>query len=174
MVSERPFGSQLSGGDVAFKDVFGMGGDFKVNCFALHKLHRLLSDEARYGELVHVRRQGHGAAPYGCGIASEGHGDLQFLEALRFANAVVMGAALVGLPVHSSGVAVENLHAVDPDVSASRLWVSRHHQRESDVTTGVVGPALQGREYVQVNVFSCDDHILARSATDYLGLGSGD
>ena len=34
VVSERPFGSQLSGGDVAFKDVFGMGGDFQVNCLS--------------------------------------------------------------------------------------------------------------------------------------------
>ena len=59
------------------------------------------------------------------------------------ADSLVLGAALVDLPVHAQGALVEHLQAVHADVAPAGGRVARDDGRQRDVAAAVVGPALQ-------------------------------
>ena len=70
----------------------------------------------------------------------------------------MLGAVLLGLPVHAGGAFVKNLHAIAAGVSLARLRIFRDHHRPGDVAPAVLRPALKDgkiekREALGVNHF---------------------
>jgi hypothetical protein len=59
---------------------------------------------------------------------------------------LVLGAALVRLPVHAEGSIVEHLQTVHADVAGAGEGIAREHGGQRDVASAVAGPALQDRQ----------------------------
>ena len=57
--------------------------------------------------------------------------------------AVVLGALLVGLPVHAGGALVEDLHAVHAAVALAGVGIAREDHRQRDEAAAILRPALQ-------------------------------
>ena len=79
---------------------------------------------------------------------------------------MVLGPALVTLPVHAGRPSVKHLHAVCADVPYAGLRIFRDDERERDVSPAVVGPAPQDGQFIQRAVTA--DHFLARGAPNDL------
>src|SRR6185503_6169096 len=91
---------------------------------------------------------------------AERDGDVEPLaEALS--DTMVLRAALVPLPVHARGAAIEHLHAIGADVADAGLGVLREDERERDVLPAVLGPAFQNRKGVERAV-AVDDLLAGR------------
>jgi len=80
----------------------------------------------------------------------------------------MLGAALVGLPVHAERAVVEHLQPVHADVAPARAGVAREHARQRDVAAAVLGPALEGRQARERRAIRLD-HLLTRPVADAPG-----
>ena len=76
-------------------------------------------------------------------------------------DAVMLGAALVPLPVHAGRPPVVHLHAVGADVAHARLGIARDHERQRDEGAAVLGPGLEHRQLVEAAV-GLDDLLTGR------------
>src|SRR5262249_34969618 len=74
-----------------------------------------------------------------------------------FRAAVVLGAALVDLPVHAERLIVEDLKPVHPDVALTTHGVAREHAGQRDEASRVTGPASEHREAGDRGMLSLDD-----------------
>ena len=92
----------------------------------------------------------------------------------------MLGALLVGLPVHAGGALVEDLHAVHAAVALAGVGVAGEDQRQGDEAPAVLRPALQDREVEQREAVACGslpcrgrlDTILGKNAPISASLGS--
>ena len=77
----------------------------------------------------------------------------------------MVGADLVGLPVHGGGAGVVDLDAVHAQVPYAALRVVGYHKGQGDVPARVQGPALEDGKPEEVDLVSLQHHLLARTAT---------
>ena len=75
-------------------------------------------------------------------------------------------AHLVGLPVHPGSARVEHLHPVDAVVLRARLRILGDDQGQGDVRPGVLRPALDDGQAVEVNILAGEHDFLARRVAD--------
>ena len=105
MVAEGPLHPPLPRVHVAFQHDLGAGRHHDGDADALHHLHRLLAEEAGEDHLVQILRQRRGGRVDRRRVGADGHRHGQPLPpALR--HPVVLGPALVGVPVHAGGLGV--------------------------------------------------------------------
>ena len=174
MVAEGALEAFLAGDDVALQDDFGVGRHQQIHRMGRGQFHAGVADEAGQGHFVHIGRQRRRARPDGGRVAAQGDGYLQAVGGAVAGGAVVARAYLVGLPVHPGGIAVKDLHPVDAVVLDAGCRVFGDYQRQGDVAAGVVGPAFDDGEGVQVDVVPGDDHFLAGGVADGFGLVGAD
>src|SRR5207253_529929 len=122
----------------------------------------------RAGGAVWLRRSGVPGAGADCGWPA---GGAVWLRPSKFiCEALVLGAALVGLPVHAEGPIVEDLEPVHPDVARAGARVPGEHARQRDVAAAVLGPAAEHRHVGALNALEEERHVpLARPLRDAIG-----
>ena len=182
VVTEGAFEPALAGIHVALEHDLGLRGHLEVDGPARDHLHAAPAEPAREDDLVHGRWQRRRRRVDQRGIAAEGDRDghavcwsgvpgagalrgwravgTAWLRCVRH-HALVLGATLVGLPVHAEGPVVEHLEAVHADVARARLRVPGEHTRQRDVAAAVLGPAAQHRQARERCALGLD-HLLAR------------
>ena len=141
VVAEGALGPPLLRVDVSLQDDLGRGGDLDVDGHALHHRDGLAPHETGEEHLVHVVGEGRGGGEHQRGVGADGAGDLQPPPAPLGATMVVR-SVLVDLPVHRGRGRVEHLHAIDPAVALAGLRITREHERQGDVSSAVLRPAL--------------------------------
>ena len=72
-------------------------------------------------------------------------------------------------PSHNQLVATNQLHAVNTEIHARLFWSSGDNQRPGNKRANIPGPAGLNRKFVQVDVISIDNNVLAGRTTDGLG-----
>ena len=94
------------------------------------------------------------------GIGAERDGDVEPL-AEPLGDAMVLGAALVPLPVHAGRPPVVHLHAVGADVAHAGFGIARDDERQRDERAAVLRPGLEHRQLVEPAV-GLDDFLTGR------------
>ena len=146
--------------DVAFEHDLGVRRHLQVRRLAPHHLDRLAAQEAGDHHLVQVRRQREDGGVHGGRVGADGHGHIHAPRIARLEPpAIVLGALLVGLPVHARGALVVDLHAVHAAVALAGVRVPGEDQRQGDEAAAVVGPALQDRVVGQREAVAPDDFL---------------
>ena len=82
--------------------------------------------------------------------------------------AIMLGALLVGLPVHAGRALVEHLHAVHAAVALAGVGIAREDHGQRDKAAAVFGPTLEHGEIEQRKTAGAD-HFLAGAFGDRLG-----
>jgi hypothetical protein len=141
VIAERALAPSLSRLDVAFEHDVCTGRDFEVDGHGLYELDPSMPEETGQQQLVQTFGHGCGGRISECRVRAQGYGHLQPL-AEPLGDAMVLGPALVSLPVHAGGAAVEDLHAVGSHVPHAGLRVLRDYQRERDVASAVFRPGF--------------------------------
>ena len=168
VIAERAFGAQLAQFDVSFEHDFGLRRHLQVAGLALHHLDGALSQEAGDHHLVQVRRQRQDRRVHADRIGADRHGDIHARLPVSAHTAVMLGALLVGLPVHAGGDVVVNLHAIHAAVALAGIGVARKHHRQGDEAAAIFGPAFENRELGQRHAGGAH-HFLARAFGNDLG-----
>ena len=132
---------------------------------AFHHLDPALREKAAEDQLVEPFRHRRGRAVRQHRLRAERDGHVEPM-AEPLGDPVVLRAALVPLPVHAGGAAVEHLHAIGADVPHAGLGIFGEHQRQRDESSAVFGPALEDRQLVERAVSTND--FLARRILDRL------
>ena len=105
----------------------------------------------------------------GCRIGADRDGNFELPSpVLRERAAVVLGAMLLRLPMHSGGARIEHLHAVTAHVALARFRILGDDHRPRDISAAVLGPALQDGKIEQRKTIR-PDHILAFAVAHGLG-----
>ena len=127
MITERPLQTPLGGIDVTLEHDLRLGRHLEIDGLAGDHGHPGAAQPAREHHLVDAGRQGRRAGVDRDRIAAEGDGDLHRL-ALLLRDPLVLGRALVRLPVHPEGPLVVDLQAVHADVARARDRIAREHE----------------------------------------------
>ena len=76
-------------------------------------------------------------------------------------------ADLVGLPVHSRGVLVIDLHAVHAEVVCAVVRVFCDDEGQGDVTAGVLRPCFENGQREEIDVIALHDDFLCRRVLSF-------
>ena len=157
----------------ALEHDLGLRGHLQVHRLAGDHGDARAAEPAREHHLVHAGRQGRRARVDRHGVAAQRDGDLHAAGAALLRHPLVLGRALVDLPVHAERAVVVDLQAVHPHVARLRHRVAREDERERDVAPGVARPAAQHGEGGQARVGRLHD-LLARRRAHPLGARLGE
>ena len=86
---------------------------------------------------------------------------------------MMLGGALVNLPVHAERLVVEHLETVHADIARPRDGIAREHHGKRDVAPGVSRPAADDGHRGERRPVRLD-HFLAGGGAHALGAGLGD
>ena len=145
VVAEGAFRPPLPRRHVTFQDDLGFRRHPQGLGDARHHLHRLAPEEPGKEDLIDIFRQGRGGRIGHRGVGPDGHRHRQRL-APGLRHPVVLGPALVGVPVHAGGPGVIDLEAVHAHVALPGLRVVGEDHRQGDEGAAVLGPAGQDRD----------------------------
>ena len=148
VIAERPLAAPLSRFDIAFEHDVRARRHFEIDRDALDQFDpapRKKPAQQQFVEPFGHRRRG-AVRQHRLGAERDGHVEPP-AEALG--DPVVLRTALVTLPVHAGGTAVEHLHAIGADIPHPGLGILCEHQRKRDVSPAVLGPAFQDRQRVE-------------------------
>ena len=171
MVAERSFHAPLGRIHVALQHDLGVRRHAMIHRLAPHHVNGLAAQKAREHHLVYAGWQRRGRRIDRRRRRAEHHRHLQPLL-LALGVPVVLGAALVQVPVHTERLIVEDLEPIHADVALAGVRIVREHQRQGDVAAAIVGPALQDRQLRELEVLTTV-HLLARRGGDQPRSGRG-
>ena len=119
VIAEGPFETALRGIDPALEHDLRLRRHLEIHRLARHHRHARPAQPAREHHLVDAGRQGRRARVDRARVAAEGDGHLHGLL-LLFGDAMMLGGALVDLPVHAERLVVEHLKTVHADIARPR------------------------------------------------------
>lgn len=172
VVAEGAFAATFVGLHISLEHELTFSGDLQIHGLALHQLHGRLAQEPREKELVHLvgnRRRG---GVCGDGIRPQSHRHFQAFPAL-FRQVMVVGPALVAVPVHAGGGLVEHLHAIHAHIAHACLGILRDDKGHGDEGPGVLRPRGEDGEHGEIDVLAGQHDVLATTAGDVLGKDVG-
>ena len=160
VIAKRAFASQFTRSDVALQHELGIGRNFHVVGLALDHFDGLRAQESGDHHFIEIWRQRQNRRIHRRRIAPDRHGDRHTRDlSLSLQAPVVLGALLVRLPVHASRALIVDLHAITAAVALACLRILGENHRQSNEGPAVFGPAVQHRDFLEVNVLA--DHVLA-------------
>ena len=148
VVAERPLLPALARGHPALQHDLGLRRHLEVARHAARELDAPAAEPAGEDDLVHAGRERRGGRvdQRRIGAERDRHGHPRAGARRLERHALVLGAALVGLPVHAERHVVEDLQPVHADVARPGARVAREHRGQRDVAAPVAGPAAEDRQ----------------------------
>ncbi len=160
VIAERAFAPALGGVHVSLQDDLGLRRHLQLDRPAGHELHPVAAQPAGEDDLVDSGRQGGGGGVDHRRVAAERDRHRH----ARGGPMLVLGAALVRLPVHAERAIVEHLQPIHPDVARAGDGIAREHAGQRDVAAAVAGPAFQDRQCRQRRIRRLHDLLAGRGA----------
>ena len=172
VIAEGPFEPALGRIHRALEDDLGFGGHLDVHRLALDHGHARSTQPAGEDHLVDARRQRRRGGVDRGRVSAQRDGDVH-RPAPLLRETLVLGRALVDLPVHAERAIVVDLEPVHAHVARAAHRILREDHRKRDEAPRVPRPAAQHRQRREARPVGLDD-LLARRRAHALGAGLGD
>ena len=149
--------------NIALKHKVAVGRHPYIVCQALNHLDGLLAQHACKQHLIHIVGHGCSSGVGVYGVAAYSHADGHTL-AHALVAIVVARTCLMAMPVHASGLIVENLHTVHTHVGCASIGVDCAYHGQCYKCAAIRGPRGEDRYLREVYIVALPHNLLTLTA----------